>query len=324
MADHDNSYKLLFSHPEMVADLLRGFVPESWVAQLDFGTLEKMSGQYVAEELRDREDDLIWRVRWGADDWLYVYLLLEFQSDVDPYMAVRILAYVALLYQDLIRQKQVTAAGQLPPVLPLVLYNGERRWTAAPEVAELIAPVPAELRPYHPRLRYRLVDELRLALPVGDDPPNLAGALFRLEQSRRLEEIEAVVDALLRRLPAPEQRSLRRAFVEWFKRVFRPTRLPGVELQVMALQDLPEVRAMLADRLRESWEQDRQAAREQGRAEGRVEGRMEALRTLLEYRFGALPPWVDGRLQGANLEQLEKWTRQVLQAPNLEALFQAH
>ena len=32
---HDHSYKLLFSHPEMVADLLRGYVREPWVEQLD-------------------------------------------------------------------------------------------------------------------------------------------------------------------------------------------------------------------------------------------------------------------------------------------------
>jgi len=29
--DHDHSYKNLFSHPEMFADLLRGFVHEEWV-----------------------------------------------------------------------------------------------------------------------------------------------------------------------------------------------------------------------------------------------------------------------------------------------------
>jgi hypothetical protein len=40
---HDHSYKLLFSHPEMVADLLRGFVHEGWVEQLDFASLEKVS-----------------------------------------------------------------------------------------------------------------------------------------------------------------------------------------------------------------------------------------------------------------------------------------
>ena len=32
------SYKLLFSHREMVADLVRGLVREDWVAGLDFDT----------------------------------------------------------------------------------------------------------------------------------------------------------------------------------------------------------------------------------------------------------------------------------------------
>ncbi|OOC10173.1 hypothetical protein B1A74_07100 [Thioalkalivibrio halophilus] len=67
MADHhDNSYKLLFSHPEMVRDLLTGFVREDWVRELDFSTLEKVNGSYVTDELRDREDDIVWRVRWGG------------------------------------------------------------------------------------------------------------------------------------------------------------------------------------------------------------------------------------------------------------------
>ncbi|GKW50433.1 Rpn family recombination-promoting nuclease/putative transposase [Halomonas sp. NCCP-2165] len=39
---HDNSYKLLFSHPQMVKDLLQGFVKEAWVERLDFSTLQKI------------------------------------------------------------------------------------------------------------------------------------------------------------------------------------------------------------------------------------------------------------------------------------------
>ena len=48
MDDHDTGYRLLFSHPEMVRDLLTGFVPESWVAELDLDTLEKVSGTCAA------------------------------------------------------------------------------------------------------------------------------------------------------------------------------------------------------------------------------------------------------------------------------------
>jgi hypothetical protein len=88
--EHDTSYKLLFSHARMVEDLLRGFVHEAWLREVDFTTWERVSGSHVSDDLRDREDDMIWRVRWGAD-WLYIYLLLEFQATVDPYaVAARI------------------------------------------------------------------------------------------------------------------------------------------------------------------------------------------------------------------------------------------
>ncbi len=57
MAEWDSGYKLLFSHPELVADLLRGFVPEPWVAEVDFATLTPVKGSYVSDGLRQRHDD---------------------------------------------------------------------------------------------------------------------------------------------------------------------------------------------------------------------------------------------------------------------------
>lgn len=115
MADHDTGYRMLFSHPEMVADLLRGFVREDWVGQLDFSTLERVPATFVSDKRHKRESDVIWRLRWrGGDRWLYVYLLLEFQSTVDPFMAVRVMTYVGLLYQELIRQRLLTPEGLLP------------------------------------------------------------------------------------------------------------------------------------------------------------------------------------------------------------------
>ena len=178
--DHDHSYKLLFSHPEMVADLLRGFVHEDWVNDLDFASLERVNDGYVTDDLRERLDDIVWRVRLGSE-WVYVYLLIEFQSSVDTFMAVRVLAYLGLLYQDIIRTGGLTADRLLPPVLPIVLYNGKPRWTAATEVADLIAAVPAGLDRYRPHLRYLLLDEGRYADSELAPLRNLAAALFRLE-----------------------------------------------------------------------------------------------------------------------------------------------
>jgi hypothetical protein len=60
---YDSSYKLLYAHPAMIADLLSGFLPGAWVAELDLRSLQKVRGSYVSDDLRDREDDIIWRVR---------------------------------------------------------------------------------------------------------------------------------------------------------------------------------------------------------------------------------------------------------------------
>lgn len=60
---HDGAYKLLFSHPLMVRELLEGFVREDWVRRLDFATLERVNGHYVDDRLRQRADDIVWRVR---------------------------------------------------------------------------------------------------------------------------------------------------------------------------------------------------------------------------------------------------------------------
>ena len=104
-AHHDTGYKLLFSDPLMVRDLLLGFVDDPWLARLDFSTLELVNSHYVSEDLRNRADDVVWRVR--ADErWVYLYLLIEFQSSVDRFMALRMLVYVGLLYQDLVRHAQ--------------------------------------------------------------------------------------------------------------------------------------------------------------------------------------------------------------------------
>lgn len=189
MADHDNSYKLLFSHAPLVEDLIRGFIREDWVQGLDYTTLARVGGGYVTEDLRDRESDVVWRVRWGAEEWIYVYLLLEFQSTVDTSMALRVMTYLGLLYQDLERLKLLTPSGRLPPVLPVVLYNGHRPWRAALDMADLVEPVPRGLERYRPSLRYCLLDELRLAESELPSVRNLAAALFRLERSQSAGQI---------------------------------------------------------------------------------------------------------------------------------------
>ena len=266
---YDPACKLLFAHPRMAEDLLRGFVAGRWSHALDFGTLELRSAASVSDGLRRREGDLLWRVRLGAT-WLYVQL--EFQSTVDPTMAVRLLTRTGLLYQDLFRNGEVAPGEKLPPVLSVVLYNGRRsRWTAAVEVEEMIAPVGEGLARYQPALLYELLDVKMYGaddLPVG----NLVSALIGLESSRTPGELERWLDALLDWVRGPGERELKRAFGTWIRQVLLAHRFPDVELEREA--ELEEVRTMLEEQVREwtqQWfEEGRGLGVEQGRAEERA------------------------------------------------------
>jgi predicted transposase/invertase (TIGR01784 family) len=337
MADHDHTYKLLFSHAEMVTDLIRGFVHEEWVREVDFSTLERVEGSFVTEELRERESDIVWRARWGGGRWLYVYLLLEFQSTVDPFMALRVLVYMGLLWQSLARDGELSPSGRLPPVLPLVLYNGDRPWGAALDLGELIEEVPGGLELYRPRFRYCLLDEARIADEELAPLRNLAAALFRLEKSRDAFAIDEVLTALLEWLKTPEQSSLRRAFAVWVVKVLS-NRLPGVEIPQVA--DLQEVKSMLAERVTEwtrEWKQEgfeeglekgRGEGLEKGRQEGWGEGQEEALARLrgallreMEARFGAVPESTREKVAAlGSIEEIARLIAHTATAPSLAAL----
>jgi hypothetical protein len=317
VAEHDESYRLLFSSPRMVEDLLRGFVAEPWVDELDFATLAPVETRLVSGRLRRREADLLWRVAWRGEPrrWLYVYLLLEFQSTVDRWMAVRMLGYVALLYQDLIRRGELTEAGELPPVVPVVLYNGRRAWEAAREVADLIAAGPAELAAHRPRLGYLLLDEGRLpagALAAGG---NLAAALFRLEWAPGLEQMREEMVALAARLAGPGDGELRRAFAAWLGQVLLPARLAGAG--VPERWEPPEDPTMLQETVNK-WVQE---LLEEGRQEGRREGEAAVLLRLLERRFPCLPKEVHERIEAAGTDQLLRWAERVLAARSLDEVF---
>ena len=321
---HDPSYKQFFSNPDMVASLLRDLVPEDFVNDLDFSTLEQCSGSYVTDDLRDRHDDIIWRVRW-RDSWMYLYLLLEFQSTIDPWMAVRILAYTALLWQDLIKSGTVRDGESLPPVLPIVIYNGRKPWTAAQDVAELLPPIRGPLRRYQPRQSYFLLDEGRVPedlLHTG----GLAAQLVRLERADSLEALRPIVRELVAQLQNAKYRHLRRMLSVWLGRVV--FKRAGITTDVPEFHDLQEIDAMLEERAAQ-WKEEyiRQGiligearGRTEGEAWGEARGLGLALRDVLEFRFGRLPVSVSSRIaELSDAVVLRKLTLSAYQADSLQA-----
>jgi hypothetical protein len=260
-----------------------------------------------------REGDVVWRVRHR--DGTCVYLLVEFQSKVQRFMALRQMAYLALFYQQLLKQGELTPDGRLPLVLTIVVYNGKARWAAPVELAELIRVLDGGSEAYAPRLRYRLLD-MEACEPADLRGSNLVALLIRLERGRTRSGLRRIISELADALRGSDDGGLRRAFVVWLQRVL----LPGKgEEDIPELVELEEFRAMLIERV-EEWSREIEA---RGEKKWLAKGQRDLLLHQIEIKFGQLDERTRTRVSVAGSKRLLQWAERLLTAERLADVFKS-
>ena len=207
-AIHDNGYKRLFANHTLFRQLIQTFVPEAWVAQMDFEQCEKVDKSFVSEHYKETESDMIYKVKFAGSD-AYLFVLLEFQSSVDQYMALRMLNYITNFYMD-----RIAASGTvtpLPPVFPILLYNKKAQWTAARSIAQLIAHVDI-LGKYAPQFEYLPIIEQSYPISELFQISNLVSTLFLVEIGYDRERVK---QELLRQFRAEPDRQAVNLLLNW-------------------------------------------------------------------------------------------------------------
>jgi hypothetical protein len=311
MTDSDALYHRLFSHPLMIEHLVRDFVPEAMTLDLDFTGLQRVNDKFHSRRDHRRESDVIWRLPTRTGDDIYLYLLLEFQSGNDYWMAVRAQVYEGLLWQHVIAEKKLKTGDRLPPLLTLVLYNGDPRWTAPTDLSALIAlPADSPLWSWQPHLRYYLMDIGRFPRDTLVRLDTLPALLFRLEQPTGvLEELGDLVDEVIVWFRGhPDYVELKRLFTELVHQAATsmgaPQPLP---------KDLMEMTPMLTT--------TGDAIKRHYFAEGEAKGEAKALIRLLEKRHGPLPDNLLAAISTADLATLDLWLDRVIDGQDLNAVF---
>nr|WP_324615498.1 Rpn family recombination-promoting nuclease/putative transposase [Halomonas salipaludis] len=213
---------------------------------------------------------------------MFLYILLEFQSAVDHTMPIRLMHYVACFYDHLLKQRTTTPRKGLPPILPIVLYNGSQRWSARQDIYDMVQPEPpAFLRVYQPHLRYYLIDEGRYTDEELLKRHTPLSGVFGIENATAdRHALQQAVDRIVGIIQNDPHKERTDAIItRWLKRHLQWL---GAGVNLERLNSLVEDKDMLAEKL-ESW-----AKRE--RQEGRQEGRQETSRDIARklIAFGAL------------------------------------
>src|ERR1051325_8633605 len=107
----DRSIRFLLRRPKHLRAILGVCHPEL-AGRLDFERLELIDRSFVLDDYRQREADLVVRVPYqtdaGSQD-VIVYVLLEHQSTVDPWMPFRLLFYMLRIWDD--ERRRIESAG---------------------------------------------------------------------------------------------------------------------------------------------------------------------------------------------------------------------
>ncbi len=179
---NDSFFKLCFSHRGIVADFLRGFVPEPWVEGLDLTTLQLEETRRVTAELRQRESDRLWSVESRRKGRPRVFLHVEFQSEADSLMALRMVTCQVGLYNGLLAEKRINGSA-LPLVHSCMIYSGDGAWGPARDLGGLVCP-PAEGARRLPSMTYELVASGEVDVNRPELAVNSAAALLRFSWNR--------------------------------------------------------------------------------------------------------------------------------------------
>ena len=280
-----------------------------------------MNAEYIGSELYNRIGDMLWRVEFREGSPLggppldngerpYLLVLFEFQSAVDPDMAWRMHEYVYLLQRHQRGNGTLKVEGREPPVLAVVVYNGDRAWTAGDARSGPVVEGPSGSGWTGNRTRtYVVLDERALAEGGGGPAGSgrrLPGArlqLDRLPPDNRLttligletgsaEALPGLLWEAFERYAGEEEKGLREGYHARVRDSRSPhggERLPSLAEMERVLEPRRGGREMptLMDARAMEWEaRVLERGREQGIAQGRAEERA-LLRRQAERRFGA-------------------------------------
>ncbi|GIK54634.1 MAG: Rpn family recombination-promoting nuclease/putative transposase [Chloroflexi bacterium] len=294
---------------------LEEYLPADLLALLDLDTLILQDGSFIDETLREQQSDLLYQTRLQGDGRaLYLYFLFEHKSQPELLIALQLLGYLLAIWQEQVKQKQ-----PLAPIIPLVVYHGEKVWHVPTDFFSLLG-APEGLRPYLLDFHYQLSDFshlsaeeikgeiwLRVCLSVlrAIFHPGLRHELRPLiELAFELHEKETGVEYI-------------RTIMYYLTRA--TGRVSRAELeQALLAQGAPgeKLMATIAD---EYIQIGMEKGLKRGLEQGLEQGLERSILRILQRRFGVLPSGLPGRLAELPAMVLEELLDEAIIAPSFDA-----
>ncbi|OOM14657.1 Rpn family recombination-promoting nuclease/putative transposase [Clostridium saccharobutylicum] len=281
---HDKSYKDLFSNKELLVKMIQNFIESPWGKEINEDNMELVNKSYILSDYEELESDIVYKATIGNKEVIF-YILLEFQSYVDYSMPIRLFLYISEILREILKNtKKIEAKSKefkLPAIVPIVLYNGEYKWTVEKKFKNVINQ--SELFGNNIiDFEYILIDINKYEKEELMQLKNIVSAVFLLDQKVDVEEfISRVKDIAINFNSLTEKQKM--MLRHWLRMTLNEEIKDklGENIEDILIAKKEEVEVMTSNisrTIKETFEQTREEAREEGREEGKVEMAIEMLK----------------------------------------------
>jgi len=275
---HDTSYRFLLSSKKLFVELLRSFVHKGWVQDIDESNVQEIPHSFVLQDFKRQEADLVYRVSLNGQEVVF-YLLLEMQSSFDYRMPYRLLLYQAEIWRYLLNDDKQALDNRktfrLPPIVPIVLYNGKKRWSAARQFRKLLN----HEQMFGPELldfEYLLIDVARYTEEELLSLSNTIGSVFLLDQTEDQVQLLERLGKLMHTIQQMPEDSQQK-FTTWMSNVLKQQLPEGTTYIEELVKNVKGGAAImgLEQTLKKIIKEERYVAKTEGKIEGKIEGKEE-------------------------------------------------
>ncbi len=311
---HDRFFRESFGRPDIVRNYLEEYLPADVRNLLNLDTLTQQDGSFIDAAMQEHQTDLLYQVELHSGSTATLYFLFEHKSYPDPLVGLQLLRYMVRFWE-----RQVKENDPFSPIIPLVIYHGEKAWHTATDFVSLLE-APEALRPYLPDFHYHLSDFsylsdetirgeiwLRVSLSV-------LRAIFNPQLRHELEPLISLVFELQHQRTGLEYI---RTILYYLSRATE--RVSREDLQAALLRQGAEGERAMMTIAQEFIQQ----GIDQGIEQGIEQGLQDSILDLLAVRFGDVPPeivqWVTAVSQQDSLRSLN---RAAIQVESLDAFNQ--
>ena len=307
---HDKGYKRIFSIKKHFLHFIKKYIALDWMMELEEKDLELIDKEFITDQFDTYESDLVYKV-YTKESVIYLFFLLELQSYNDFTMPFRLLIYMTAIWLDHFKNcdknERSKKGYKLPAIMPIVLHNGERNWTASCRFRQMINN--AELfGKYVVDFEYALVSVNTLTKSKISNSNTLIDNIFLADKKRTRQDWTDGIAELMHRIRAMDTNDLNE-WITWFSNVIRKLN--------------ENERGELITQLKEGDEKDMCSSFERLLNKEKAEGKAEAVIELLEDLGDLSDSLKACIMEQTDLELLKKWHKAAAKATSIEEFEEA-